>query len=315
MQDGWDGKYEIAMFEIRKNGENALESDFIEFMQETDDDDSLRSDSPSANHITWANEMQFTEGECQEECPFSEDEESVCLNFPEESRNAWDDREWRDNYEIAINEAFQEIYDHNEAVKNDPAKARLKPKDINPFWSHALQEIRQRNREEDENLRENLAGLAELPAIEIEDESDVTASAIYTATESDLDASEGPNEIASDLPDRISVAGTITDSLPDLEGSNSDGENVDETVDDARVTEESAAEILIVERQEDFITRDDIIASSVPSEELQVIEMRDDRSEPPRRFDHLSFKARLIEFRKRQEMEWIFGSSNKNQNA
>ena len=312
LQDGWDGKYEIAMFDARKTGESAIGPDFIDLMHEIDDDDSSRSNSP-VNQVTWANEMQFTEGEIQEECPFSEDEESVCLDFPEEVRNAWENREWRDNYEIAINEAFQKIYDHNESIKNDPAKARMKPKDINPFWSHALQEIRQRNRDEDEEQRENLIGIAELPAIEFEDESDVTASAIYTATDSEL----GENENAIDLPDRISVSDTIVDDMPELEGSLSGEETRadDDAFEREGSTEERVAEVLIVERQEDVITSDDIIANNDVNESLQATNAVGNQMNATRRFDHLSFKARLIEFRKRQEMEWIFGNSNKNQNA
>ena len=318
MQDGWNDLYEFAMFDARKSGESAIGPDFCSLMNEDDESDSSRSSSP-ANSITWANEMQFTEGEVLEECPFSEDDESVNLDFPEEYLNAWDDREWRNKYESAIEDGFQRIYGHNESIKNDPAKANMKPKDINPFWSHALQEIRHRNREEDEKVRANRDGFAELPSadvneqldVEVEDESIVSASAIYTATESAsaiytaTDSGSDGNAIDNDAEEAASEAQQLQgestfDSMPSLEGS-TQSENLVNNL------QEEAADVLVVEKQDEVIRREDIIA--VESEGEMHIEELQEVAGPSRRFDYQNFKARLIEFRKRQEMEWIFGKA------
>ena len=312
LQDAWNGKYEFFLFDAKDASEKALPDDFTTLMQEMDEISS-RASSPGALNVTWANEMQVTVGEMEEEQPFSEDEEFFALDFPDEHRNDWPNREWRERYEIALNEAFQRVYDRNEGIKNDPAQANLKPADIDPFWSHALAEIKRRNKEEDQQLQENIEGLAELPAIEIEDESEVTASAIYTATETE----SGTNENASvtqeiDLNDAI--IGIESNLLADDENASGndtveDDPDADNQEVEPEVQLEGTAEVLIIERQEEVISNEDV----EPVVNEMQMQRRDARNVASNnRFDAASFKARLIEFRKRQEIDWIYRNINKN---
>ena len=316
LQDSWNGKYEFHLFNARKSEDKALPEDFIELMQEPDEERSSRSSTPGSLNVTWANEMQVTTGTAEEEQPFSEDEDIFALDFPEEHLNKWDDREWRDKYEIALNEAFQRVYDRNEGRKNDPAQANLKPADIDPFWSHALQEIKHRNREEDRKLQENMNGFAEMTTIEVEDESEISASAIYTATESETAISENlMNMQEVDLNE--AVIGIESNLLGD------DSNAIDEEHEDSDIVEtaeenaeeetgvqmEGPAEVLVIERQEDVISNDDI------DQERNVLQVQRNEgivTNASSRFDADSFKARLIDFRKRQEIEWIYRNINKN---
>ena len=305
LQDGWNGKYEFSLFDARKQGEKALPVDFANLMQEVDEEMQSRSDSPVSGEVSWANEMQVTTGELLEEQPFSEDEDVFALDFPEESRNDWDNREWRDSYEIALNEAFQRVYDRNEEIKNDPEKANLKPADIDPFWSHALQEIKHRNREEDRKVQENMEGLAELPAIEIEDESEVTASAIDTATDSEPATNEEVALQVADLNDAI--IGIESNLLDDTESNNAGSIIEVDTQDLSELQDEEVAEVLVIERQEEIITNDKDEANQDDTQAVDTSAVVASFS----RFDADSFKARLIEFRKRQEIEWIYRNINK----
>ena len=290
------------MFDARRKGDKALSSEFHEYMHEVDEGSNAGSDGQAGLNITWANEMQVTTGEDIDECPFSEDEE-IELDFPEEGLNDWHNREWRDAYEIALVEAFQKTYDHNEAVKHDPEKKGQKPKDINPFWSHALQEIRHRNRREDDEIATNLVGLSELPILEpessaIEDQSDITASAIPSDTTS--------GEVASEMH-----LSELNDAVLDIDNgllAETIGEEMDTTGAEMEMQDDEVAEVLVIERQNEVISPD-INANVGPV--VQEGAERINASVSNNRFDAESFKARLTEFRKRQEIEWIF-NINKN---
>lgn len=287
----WNGFYEFYMFEKRPEEEKALCDDFWEYMQEEDEDESETGSEHSSsprNSVTWANEMQLTEGVEQEEHPFSEDEESVQIDFPEEDLNDWDNAEWRANFAIAINEAYTKVYEHNERIKNDPAMARKKPIDIDPFWGFALQQIKERDREEEENAEQ----LQEVETVEIEDEE-----AVSEATSNSIHAYDSnSNTIITDASLNEAVIGINSELLNDTDARdelNAINDTADE--DDAEIAAGSdvSAEVLLIERQEDVIVLQDEQSST----------MQDSRSTSSLRFNFEDFKARLMRFKNRCNSE------------
>ena len=297
LQDAWNGRYEHYMFEAREKGVNAINPDFCLHMNEEDEEEDSRSESPNSEvSVTWANEMQFTEGEELEEFPFSEDEESIAVDFPEEDLNLWDDFEWRDRYAVAINVAYGKVYERNEAVKNDPT-SRMKPVDINPHWSFLLQQISQRNKDEAERAAELQEREFE---IEIGDRSDVTSTSIHGYdTDNNTVATEAESVNAEEIDLNEALIGSEADSndlMPMTVNELTSTIAIDaEETEISEIQSEGSAEVLIIERQEEVVELQDETEQSAVREEAN-----SGREIARNRFDFQSFKARLIEFKNRQ---------------
>ena len=297
LQNGWNGEYEFFMFNKRPDGHNALMDDFWDQMQEVYEDcsetDSDRSISPR-NSVTWANEMQLSEGVDVEEYPFSEDEESVQIDFPEENLNDWESSKWRSNYAIAINEAYQKVYEHNEAIKNDPGMSRKKPIDIDPFWGFALQQIMQRNKEDEEketNVQEN-------SGVDIEDGeaiSDVTSTSLHAYdTDDNTIVTEGSmNDAVIDIKSDLLEESDAIDRDDTERVNNASVESNDDT-EQMAANSDVSAEVLLVERQEEVIVlQENEIAAPILQENSPMSSLR---------FDFEDFKARLLRFKNRTEL-------------
>ena len=296
---GWNGFYDFFMFEKRPKNENALCDDFWDYMQEEDEDGSETGSEHSIsprNSVTWANEMQLTEGVEPEEHPFSEDEESVQIDFPEEDLNDWENAEWRANFAIAINEAYSKVYEHNEMIKNDPTMARKKPIDIDPFWGFALQQIKERDREEEENSEK----LQEVETVEIVDEeanSEATSNSIHAYD-------SNSNTIVTDASLNEAVIGINSELLNDTvarEEDNAISDVMTEEDTEIIIGSDVSAEVLLIERQEDVIVLQD----------EQISSLQDSRSTSSLRFNFEDFKARLMRFKNRCKSE---GSAVRNKN-
>ena len=310
LQDGWNGRYEFFMFEKRERNCKSISSDFTIHMNDmTEEEYDSRSDSPgSQGSISWANELQITEGDEPdvEETPFSDDE-SVQIDFPEEGLNLWDDREWRQKYAIAIKSAFQKVYDHNETVKNggDP---KLKPKDLDPHLIFVLQQIAIRDKDEIEKAEEALK-LQENKEVEIEDQSDVTSTSIhgYDTDNNTIDTNEGKDQEGSLNDAVLSINSDLLEEgmTEDLVGNEETEEdtNLDETV-----QSEGTAEVLLIERQEEVITLQEENEAQTALQELNS-EESNQRNVP--RFDFQDFKARLLKFKNRETSESCHEFSNK----
>ena len=310
MQDGWNGRYEFYMFEKREGNCNSISPDFAIHMNDmTEEEFDSRSDSPgSQESITWANELHITEGDEPdvEETPFSDDE-SVQIDFSEESLNLWDDKEWRQKYAIAIKSAFQKIYDHNEAVKNgdDP---KLKPKDLDPHLIFVLQQIAIRDKDEIEKSEE-AKKLQENQEVEIGDQSDVTSTSIhgYDTDNNTIDTNEEKGQEGSLNDAVLSINSELLE-----EGETEEVEGIMETEEDANFDEtvqsEGTAEVLLIERQEEVITLQEEAESQVA---LQEINSGRSNQANVSRFDFQDFKARLLKFKNREMSESGYEFCNK----
>ena len=295
LQDAWNGRYEFYMFEAREKGSNAISAEFCLHMNEEEEEDDSRSESPNSDvSVTWANEMQLTEGEEPEELPFSEDEESIAIDFPDEELNLWDDFEWRDRYAVAINEAYGKVYERNEAVKNDPT-LRLKPVDIDPHWSFLLQQIAQRNKDEADEVNELQEREFE---IEIGDRSDVTSTSIHgydtdnNTITTEAESANAEDEV--DLNEALIGSEAESDETTPMTTNELATTIAIEANETDEVRSEGSAEVLIIERQEE------VMELQVEPEQGEVREEDSREREIARnRFDFQSFKARLIEFKNR----------------
>ena len=294
LQNGSNGCYEFCMFEKRPDDTSAINDDFWDFMNEAEEEESDLSSEASSprSSTTWANQMQLTEGEEQEEYPFSEDEDSVQIDFPEEDLNDWDNPQWRSNFAIAINEAYDKVYAHNEAIKNDPNMARKKPVDIDPYWGFAMQQILERDRidqEKDKLVQEK----TEIEIGDGEGLSDATSTSIHAY---DTDS----NTIITDASLNEAVLGIETRLLEDT-NLDQDQTAVDEGEVETAVSEASA-EVLLIERQEEVII--------LQEDRTQSPSLQESRSSASTRFDFEDFKARLLKFKNRENSE-LSDSRNK----
>ena len=296
LQDGWNGCYEFYMFDARREGMSPISDEFELHLTEEEEMDTVSHDSlrMQSETTSWANKLELTEGEIEsEERPFSEDEDSIHVEFDRLEENNWDCREWRDKYSVAIQIAKQKVYDHNESIKNDPAKKHCKPLDIDPFWNFALQQIDLMNEEpeekDDEDRIERMT----------DDRSDATSTSLHlskSSCSSKLIAIE-ETELEQDLNEAI--IGIDSNLLEETDASVTQAENPILQFEDERIRD---GEVIIIEGQEiELQAGKTRIERPEPVLDLMEdrLQLRNERSGSAR-FDYEGFKASLIKFRERQ---------------
>ena len=297
LQDGWNGRYEFYMFDARKEGLSPISDDFEMHLEEIEEpDETCDSFGMQSESMTWANRMEMTEGDIElEERPFSEDEDSINVEFDRLNEAKWDCREWRDSYGAALLEAKQKVYDHNESIKNDPTKRHCKPMDIDPFWNFALRQIDEMNEKTEEKDDE------ERVERQSDDRSDATSTSLHLSKSTC--SSRNPESIAikkieetQDLND--AVIGIDSNLLEDTEVLEEEKKPVLQE-EDEKIRE---GEVIIIEGQEIELQaeRKRVVKPQPVTDLFQEGLQSREGSQGSSRFNFESFKASLIKFKERE---------------